>query len=209
MIIIDEKEPIGPVFSLIYNNPLMKKGLKKERNLKTANIFSRLFRVATLGDILYKQGKRKFDKEGAETEILAVFFESFIFLLRTVYDYLLDTLQYECKEKLPESFNHFIKNIKKGRYPEIQGRFREHLLNKAFSFEEIRNLRDSIKRKTASVYIYLKDKTPYVHAIVYERNKSEKNIIDMELSQIVFNYTAIVSILMFYIDRIKRKEDTA
>lgn len=202
MIIIDVHKAGSPVFNLIYNNPLLKKGLKKERNLKTANIFIRIFRTAILGDILFKEGYRKSINK-AEEEVLATFFESFIFLLRSVYDYLLDTLRYECKEKLPQSFNNFIKQIKNGKYPEIKGRFREHLLREAFSFEEIRNLRDSIKRQTASVYIYMKNKKPHVHATVYGRNKSEKNTIDMELSQIIFNYSAILSILMFYINKMK------
>jgi len=202
MIIIDVNKPGSSVFNLIYNNPFLKKGLKKQRNLKTAQIFIRIFRTAILGDILFKEGHKK-NINGAEEEVLAALFESFMFFLRSVYDYLLDTLRYECKENLPQSFNDFVKKVKNGKYPEIKGRFREHLLKEAFNFEEIRDLRDSIKRKTASVYIYTKNKKPHIHAVVYGRNKSERHIIDTELSQIIFNYAAALLILMFYINKMK------
>ena len=125
MINIDVSKPTGPVFNVLFNSPFLKEGLAKERNLRTSNIFFRIFRTAVLGNILYQEGKRKFKKPevDAELEILAIFFGSFMFLLRSAYDYLLDTLQNNCKDELPSSFNKFVKAIKQGRYPEIKGRF--------------------------------------------------------------------------------------
>ena len=212
MIIIDVKKKKSFVFGIWYNCPFLKEGLKKEGiTKKSSNIFFRIYRVAILADILYKEGSKKAKKEDeiiqTESDIIALFFESFLFLLRTIYDDLLKILENNFKGELPKSFDKFIKNVEKGKYPEIEGKFKKYLLSKRFNFKEIRNFRNSIKMKTASTSAYIKNNVYHINALIYDNNTPNKpQKIDKELSVLTLDYVISLSLLMYYINRFMNKK---
>jgi hypothetical protein len=207
MIIINTEEKTNIVFSVLYNSSFLNNGLKKEGITKeSSNIYFRIFRTAILGNILYKEGVRKIEEEDEmESEIIALLFESFLFLIRSAYDQLLKSIKKSFKNELPEGFNNFIKNVKNGKYPEIDIKFKEYLLSERFNFEELRNFRNSMKMKTASVFVYVKNKTYHINASVYSDNKSGRlKEVDCELANLVLRYTISLSVLMFYLDKFKK-----
>lgn len=165
---------------------------------KSDELYFRLFRTGIIGDLLFKNGKKYVRKEReSENQFLAALFESYLFLIRTIYDYLLHYLKvnYGVQER---SFNNFIKKIKKGHYPEIKGRLRTHLVNNSF-FEEVRALRDSIKEKTPHVYIYVKNNRYWVKGTIFDRNGNRKESFNQTLYYKMFAYSAGLLILMTFI----------
>lgn len=170
--------------------------LSKRNDLKSKQLFFRLFRTGIIGDILYKKGRKyvKSEEHRAENELIAALFESYMFLLRTIYDYLLQFLheKYSVREN---SFYKFIKKIRNGEYPEIKGKLRYYLQSE--SFEEIRALRDSIKRQTPYIFIYVKDHRYQVEGTIYKRD-GQREKFDEKLRVKILGYSAVLFLLMSY-----------
>jgi len=197
--IIDFKQPTTYGFTAVALNYFVEEILKKREDLKSKHLYFRLFRTGVIGDILYKKGEEYIESEEHEpdNELIAALFESYLFLARTVFDYLLHFLkeQYGVKES---SFYAFLKKVESGHYPEIKGKFREHLINSKF-FEEIRALRDSIKRQTPYIFVYVKDNKYRVEGTIYNRSGEKKESFDEELRLKMFGYSTALLILMAYI----------
>jgi hypothetical protein len=170
--------------------------LMKKKDGKTFQVYFRLFRTGIIGDILYKKGQERVTKENfAEMQFLAALFESYLFLVRSIYDYLLHFLK-ESRGVKDTHYKDFINKIKKGKYPEIEGKLREYLI-KTKIFEEVRDLRDSIKWRTANIDIYVKNNIYWVSGIIYKR-AGEKESFNERLGLKIFGYTAGLFILMSY-----------
>jgi len=185
-------------FHSVTQNYFVKEILTKRNDKKSKQLFFRLLRVGIIGDILYKAGEKKMKSEehSSECEFLAALFESYIFLVRTLYDYFLHLLKNKHGIK-ENSFNKFVKKIKKGDYPEIKGKLRERII-KDKVFEEIRSLRDSIKQRTPYIFVYVKENKYYVDGTIYKRDGTQQNF-DELLSAKIFSYSAALLILMSYI----------
>src|SRR5690606_17372745 len=84
-----------------------------------------------------------------------------------------------------------------GNYPEIKGKFKDYLLNTKL-FEEIRSLRDSIKRQTPYIFIYVKENRYWIDGTIYKRDGSKERF-DDPLHTKVFAYTTALLLLMSYI----------
>ncbi len=199
--IIKFDEPTSYGYTAIVSNYFVEEILKKKigtKDLKSKQIFFRLFRTGILGDILYKKGEEYIKSEDnfAETEFLAVIFESYMFLVRSIYDYMLHFLnkKFDIKEN---SFHKFISKIEKDDYPKITGKFRDHLKRNKL-FKEIRDLRDSIKQKTPYIFIYIKDHKYRVEGTIYKRNGT-KETFDELLYLKIFGYSTALLLLMSYI----------
>jgi hypothetical protein len=155
-------------FHAVVLNYFVDQILAKSKDLKTTHVYFRLFRTGIIGDILYKQGQRviKGDENFAEEQFLASLFESYMFLARSIYDYLLHFLKQKYKIN-DNSFYRLINKIKEGKYPEIEGKLRDHLKNGKI-FEETRDLRDSIKQKTSNIDVYVKNNKYWVSGTIYK-----------------------------------------
>jgi len=185
-------------FHAVVLNYFVDQVLAKSKDLKTMHIYFRLFRTGIIGDILYKQGQKviKGDENFAEEQFLASLFESYMFLARSIYDYLLHFLKQKYKID-DNSFHRFINKIKKEKYPEIEGKLRDHLKNSKI-FEDTRDLRDSIKQKTSNIDVYVKNNKYWVSGTVYKRN-GEKEKFDDSLYLKMFGYTTGLLLLMSYL----------
>jgi len=199
MINIDFEKPGGYPFSIFFANPVFQKILISSKDPILIKIKDRMFRTALLADFLHKKGREPApEKPCIENEFIALLFESFIFMLRTIYDHMTDVLnKYNVdQDRLPLSFNDLIK-----------GEFREYLIKYSPHFKECKDLRDSLKQKTTSVQIYSKNKTYYVNATYYVGKKSnEKKVLDNKLSQLIFNYSSLFLILTLEIDKYLQKK---
>ena len=196
--VVDFGEKTTYGFHGIALNYFVEEVLKKRDDKKSKQLYFRLFRTGLIGDILYKNGSERIDSEehSAENELLAALFESYVFLVRTIFDYLLHFLEdkYGVKD---ESFYDFVKKVKDGKYPEIKGKLREHI-KKVKLFEEIRALRDSIKRQTPYISVYVKDNIYWVDGTIYGRDGGKKEDFDQPLRTLVFGYTSALLLLMSY-----------
>jgi len=171
--------------------------LKKRTDLKSKQLFSRLIRTGIIGHILFEKGEEFVTKEKiTDKEFIAALFESYLFLVRTIYDYLLYFLKKQHRIE-DNSFKKFINKLKRGDYPDIDKKLRKHILSSKF-FDEIRDLRDSIKQKTPYIFIYVKNNKYRVRGTIYKRNGGKKGF-DEELCLKVFGYSAALVILMAYI----------
>lgn len=186
-------------FSALFFNYFVEKILKKQNDSKSTELFFRLFRTGLIGDILYKKGEEKIDseKDSAEGQFLAALFESYVFLVRTIYDYLMHFLKKHHGQGR-YSYNDFLKKIRNGDYPKITGRFREYITKNTI-FDEVRALRDSIKEKTPHIDVYVKDHTYYVTGIIYERNGNTREVFNELLRVKIFLYSTGLLLLMSYI----------
>jgi hypothetical protein len=197
---IDFEEETTYGFSALFSNYFVKEVLNKQNDSKSIELFFRLFRTGLIGDILYKKGMEKkvgSDKDTAERQFLAAMFECYVLLVRTIYDYLMHFLKKHHGQGR-YSYSDFLKKIKKGDYPEINGRFREYITKNTI-FDEVRALRDSIKEKTPHIDIYVKDHKYYVTGIIYERNGNTKEVFDEPLQIKIFLYSTGLLLLMSYI----------
>mgnify|MGYP001574958879 FL=1 len=196
--IIDFSESSTYAFTALTQTYFVKEILQKKDDKKSKQLYFRLFRTGLIGDILYKKGSEsiKSEEHTAEMELLAALFESYLFLSRTIYDYLLHFLKdkYGVKDN---SFNNFLKKLKKDDYSEIKGKFRKHLLKQKL-FDEIRSLRDSIKRQTPYVFVYVKENIYWVNGTIFKRDGSKENF-DDPLHTKIFAYTTGLLLLMSYI----------
>lgn len=195
---VDFERPTTFAFHAIVLNYFVENVLQKKGDKKSRQLYFRLFRTGLIGDILYKKGDEdiKSEEHAAEMELLAALFESYLFLIRTIYDYLLHFLR-EKYGVQDNSFSSFLKKVQKGSYPEIDGKFREHLLNTKL-FDEIRTLRDSIKRQTPYVFIYVKENKYWVDGTIYKRDGTKERF-DDSLHAKIFAYTTALLLLMAYI----------
>lgn len=196
---IDFGEATTYGFSALFLNYFVEEVLKKQSDSKSTELFFRLFRTGLIGDILYKKGEEKVNSKEhtAEGQLLAALFESYVFLVRTIYDYLMHFLK-EHHGKGRYSYNDFLKRIRNGEFPKITGRFREHVTKNTI-FDEVRALRDSIKEKTPHIDVYVKDQKYYVAGIIYERNGNTREVFDEPLRIKIFLYSTGLLLLMSYI----------
>jgi hypothetical protein len=189
--------PTSYAFHALALNYFVNEVLSKRKDKWSTQLFFRLFRTGMLGDILYKAGSKKIDSEEHDVnhEMLAVLFESYLVLARSIYDYLLVFLRkhYGVKES---SFNKFLKQLNKDKYNNIDQKFKSHLGNKIFS--DLRSLRDSITHKTANVGVYVKDGEYRVDGTIY-RNDGTSERFDESLRMLIFGYTTSLLLLMSYI----------
>ncbi len=210
MMKINISGPSDIPFKFLYSNPVFEKILLPSNDPFFVEIKNRMFRTALLADSLYKKGKEVAPKTPCvENEAIALLFECFIFMMRTIYDYLTDVLKKNLskKESLPNSFNKFIKNIRNDKYPSIDGKLRKCLIEDHLDFRNFKNLRDSIKQKTANVDVYSKKNMYYVRATYYDSNQDNKNKIDEALSLLIYKYTKSILVLTLLIDeQIKNKK---
>ncbi len=183
-------------YTAIMSNYFVEEILKKQTDLKSKQIFFRLFRTAIIGDILFKKSKELCTNEDeAENQFLAALFESYMFLVRTIYDYMMHYMkEYGVNET---SFNDLIKKIKKGGYPEIKGKLRKNINDSPF-FDEIRSLRDSIKRQTPYIFVYVKNSEYRISGTIYKRDGSKEDF-DETLYLKIFGYSTALLLLMSYI----------
>ncbi len=196
--IVDFGQPSSYAFHALALNYFVYEVLNKRDDRKSTQLYFRLLRTGLIGDILYKKADEYIESEEytAELELLASLFESYMFLVRTIFDYLLHFLK--GKYDVPDaSFSKFLKKVERGDYPEIRGRFRDHLLNSKL-FEEIRSLRDSIKCQTPYVSIYVKENRYWVDGTIYKRDGSKERF-DDSLHTKIFAYTTALLLLMSYI----------
>ncbi|MDP2629824.1 MAG: hypothetical protein Q8P56_00260 [Candidatus Uhrbacteria bacterium] len=191
-------EPSSYAFHAIALNYFVFEVLHKKDDRKSTQLYFRLFRTGLIGDILYKKADEYIESEEhtAEMELLAGLFESYMFLARSIYDYLLHFLR-EKYNVTDSSFSDFLKKVEKGNYPEIQGKFKDHLLNTKL-FEEIRSLRDSIKRQTPYLFIYVKENRYWIDGTIYKRDGTKESF-DDPLHTKIFAYTTALLLLMSYI----------
>jgi len=127
--VIDFTQASTYAFFGLSQNYFVKEVLEKRDDKKSKQLYFRLFRTGLVGDILFKKGTKHIESENhtAEMELLAGLFESYMFLIRTIYDYLLHFLKkYNVKES---SFNDFLKKVKNDKYPALDEKFKKHLLN--------------------------------------------------------------------------------
>jgi len=68
--------------------------------------------------------------------------------------------------------------------------------------DEIRMLRDSIKRQTPYIFIYVKENIYWVDGIMYKRDGTEQKF-DDPLRSKIFAYTTALLLLMSYIAEIE------
>lgn len=185
-------------FHALVLNYFVDQVLAKNVDLKATQIYFRLFRTGIIGDILYKQGQKviKINENFAETQFLAALFESYMFLTRSIYDFLLHFFKQKYKIN-DNSFHRFINNIRKEKYLEIEGKLRGYLKSSKI-FEETRDLRDSIKYKTSNVDVYIKNNKYWVSGTIYKRN-GEKEKFDDSLYLKMFGYTTGLFMLMSYL----------
>lgn len=191
-------EPSSYAFHGIALNYFVFEILQKRDDKKSTQLYFRLFRTGLIGDILYKKSEEFIETQGhtAETELLAALFESYMFLVRSIYDYLLHFLK-EKHNITDSSFSNFLKKVEKGNYPEIQGKFKDHLLNSKL-FDEIRSLRDSIKRQTPYISLYVKENHYWIRGTIYKRDGTTEKL-DASLHMKMFSYTTALMLLMSYI----------
>lgn len=193
----DFNEPTTYAFHALALGYFAKVVMPKRTDKLNSHLFFRLFRLGLLGDILFKSASLKVtdDTHDPNHELLAAFFESYLALARSVYDYLLFYLkdQYGVKES---SFNRFVKKLDDGDYSEIEGKFRDFLKSK--SFNEFRNLRDSSIHKTSNLMIYVKEDQFFVDGTVYD-NEGNSERFDESLYSLIFRYTTSLMLLMSYI----------
>ncbi len=196
--IIDFQKPSSYAFHAVFLNYFVYEVLQKKDDRKSKQLYFRLFRTGLIGDILYKKAEEYIvsEEHTVEMELLAGLFESYMFLVRSIYDYLLHFLkdEYDVQDN---SFSDFLKKVEKGNYPEIQGKFRDHLL-KTKLFDEIRSLRDSIKRQTPYIFLYVKENQYWIDGVIYKRDGSKEKF-DDTLHTKIFAYTTALLLLMSYI----------
>jgi len=196
--VITFDEPSSYAFHAIALNYFVYEVLQKKDDKKSVQLYFRLIRTGIIGDILYKKADEFIESEEhtAEMELLAGLFESYMFLVRSIYDHLLHFLR-EKYNVTDDSFSDFLKKVKKGNYPQIQGKFKDHLL-KTTLFDEIRSLRDSIKRQTPYIAIYVKENRYWVDGTIYKRDGT-REAFDNPLHTKIFAYTTALFLLMSYI----------
>lgn len=152
--VIDFNQKTSYGFNGIYHSFFIHKILLEQNDQKSKQLYSRLIRTGIIGDILYKKVNKTNRSKKVEIEFLAGLFESYMFLIRTIYDYLLHFFRkYDVNDN---SFNNFLKKIKKGNYNAIDGKLRS-FLQRTDIFDEVRSLRDSIKMKTPNISIFIKN----------------------------------------------------
>ena len=200
--VIDFTQASTYAFFGLSQNYFVKEVLEKRDDKKSKQLYFRLFRTGLVGDILFKKGTERIESEDhtAEMELLAGLFESYMFLIRTIYDYLLHFLKDKYKVK-ESSFNDFLKKVKNDKYPALDEKFKKHLLNTRL-FDEIRMLRDSIKRQTPYIFIYVKENIYWVDGIMYKRDGAKQKF-DDPLHSKIFAYTTALLLLMSYIAEIE------
>lgn len=101
-------QPSSYAFHAIALNYFVFEVLQKKDDRKSTQLYFRLFRTGLIGDILYKKADEYLESEEhtAEMELLAGPFESYMFLVRSVYDYLLHFLRekYNVTKKVSGTF---------------------------------------------------------------------------------------------------------
>jgi len=196
--VIKFDEPTTFAFHSIFLNYFVAHVLKRRDDAKSSQLYFRLFRTGLIGDILYKRANEHVPNKGhsAECELLAALFESYLFLARTVYDYLLHYLENERGVK-DASFAKFLKKVRDGKYEKLGKKFRDHL-QKQKIFDNLRALRDSVKQKTSHVVITVKNNAYHVEATMYDRD-GKKTEIDESLHTQMFGYTVSLAMLMTYL----------
>lgn len=189
--------PTSYAFHALALNYFVKHVLSKRNDETSTHLYFRLFRAGLVGDMLYKAGQMNIEdfEHNVNNEMLAALFESYLALARSVYDYLIIFL----KERYgveQDSFNDFLKKIKKGEYKEIDKKFRDHLDNKIFI--DLRNFRDSVIHKTANLFVYVKDGEYMIKGTLYRDGKGSEKV-DESLHSLMFKYTTSLLLLMSYI----------
>src|SRR5690606_10578099 len=109
------------------------------------------------------------EDNSVEDEILAALFESYLFYLRSIYDYLLHYLK-QFDKRGNRRFSKFLNDVENGKIKGLNDNLKNNLLNRK-TFDEIRSLRDSIKRQTSLLTMNRdEDGELIVKASIYDRD---------------------------------------
>lgn len=193
MIKITNELPQGEVFNIFLNNTLLKKIESEMTGKKEATFFFKSLRLGILGQTLIDESFK--DLNGTERiylESIGLLAELYVYYVRSLYDYLLRFLDGYLDGERPRSFNDFLKQLENDKHVQISDEFRASLINHKISFSELRDIRDSIKEKTSSVYPYVletgTEKSIRIRVNVYGRDKTDKGVIDKSLYEFIFSY---------------------
>ncbi|MFA5070304.1 MAG: hypothetical protein WC528_03400 [Patescibacteria group bacterium] len=203
MITINIKDKTDDISILLVVSKYSQQVVKIYTNRKKKKTLNyRLFRAGVLGDILYKLGGKNVKNNEAENQVVAALTEYFIFNLRIIHDILLEVIGLSLNKKLPKSYNDLLKKIKSDdkSFPEIKGDLRKHIIRYSAGFEELRRIRNSIKEDEI-LNILVKNNIYYVNVKGFGNTKNVRILYEKKLSEMIFNYTSFLFILMLIISQ--------